>query len=341
MEYFERFIDKNDLGAMGEASALLAGEGLALDRHLDRTLGLYDQRGRLVATGSIFANTLRCLAVDREKQGEGLMARLVTRLTEELFLSGIHHIFVYTKPETERMLTDLGFYPIARVPGRLSFLENRRGGFSSYLEGLGEKTEAGTAGAIIMNANPFTLGHRCLVQTAASQCDVLHLFIVSEDISFFPFEARKRLVMAGTQDLKNIVYHDTGSYLISRAVFPAYFLKEEEAVTQAQAALDGAIFPQVAQRRGVTRRFVGEEPFSPATHLYNQAMGELLPQAGIALFVVPRMADAGGIPVSATRVRRALAEGDTQPLRALLPDSSYDFVISKEGQALIDKRLAE
>ncbi|MGI6695530.1 MAG: [citrate (pro-3S)-lyase] ligase [Christensenellales bacterium] len=340
VEYDARYIEKNDHKAMAEAAALLARKGLQMDKHLERTLGLYDQGGKLVATGSVFANTLRCLAVDQALQGEGLMAMLVTRLVEDLFLVGISHVFVYTKPQTERMLAELGFYPIARVPGSLSFMENRRDGFNSYLEQLGGKAGAGTAGAIIMNANPFTRGHRYLAEQAAGQCDTLHLFIVSEDVSFFPFTVRKCLVMAGTEDIKNIVYHDTGSYLISRAVFPAYFLKEEEAVTQAQARLDAVIFARVAAQLGITRRFVGEEPFSPATRLYNQAMGELLPASGISLSVIPRMADASGIPISATRVRKALAEGDHAALRLLLPDSSHDFVTSIEGQALVSKRLA-
>ena len=147
--------------------------------------------------------------------------------------------------------------------------------------------------------------------------------------------------MAGTADIGNIIYHDTGSYLISRAGFPAYFLKEEAAVTQAQARLDAAIFTQVAEQLGITKRFVGEEPFSPSTQLYNRAMAELLPKSGIALSVIPRKADASGSPISATRVRKALVENDTEALKTLLPDTSYDFVASKEGQALIHKRLAE
>ncbi len=338
MEYDARWIGRNDREALAEVSALLAREGLAMDAHLERTLGLYDGSGRLVATGSAYANTLRCLAVDQALQGEGLMARVVTRLMEDLFYAGISHVFVYTKPEAEGLIADLGFYPIVRVPGSLSFMENRRDGFASYLDSLGNKTGAGTAGAVIMNANPFTRGHRCLAERAAARCDVLHLFIVSEDVSFFPFEVRRRLVMAGTADLSNIVYHDTGSYLISRAVFPAYFLKEEEAVTRAQARLDAAVFTRVAEKLGITRRFVGEEPFSPSTALYNQAMGELLPKAGIALQVIRRLADADGVPVSATRVREAVRAGDRAVLRALLPDTSYDFLMSGEGQALISRR---
>ncbi|EFA28598.1 ABC transporter, ATP-binding protein, partial [Haemophilus influenzae HK1212] len=38
-------------------------------------------------------------------------------------------------------------------------------------------------GSIVMNANPFTLGHRYLIEQALQQCDHLHLFIVGEDAS--------------------------------------------------------------------------------------------------------------------------------------------------------------
>ena len=342
MSYETRYIDITDPEALKAAEALLTGAGLALERHLERTLGVFDGSGEMVATGSAFANTLRCLAVDSAHQGEGLMAKMVTRLTEDLFHDGMTHLFAYTSPGSEEKLAGLGYYPIARVPGSLVFMENRRDGFAGYLNRLEEECKPnGRAAAVILNANPFTRGHRFLVETAACRCDTLHVFVVSEDVSFFPFGVRKRLVMAGTKDIANIVYHDTGSYLISRAVFPAYFLKEEEEVTRVQAALDAAIFARVAGRLGITRRFVGEEPFSRATSLYNQMMGELLPREGITLEIIPRLRDIGGNPVSATRVREALLAGDTEALRALLPEKTLQYVLSEEGRTLVKRRLKD
>lgn len=47
----------------------------------------------------------------------------------------------------------------------------------------------------MMNANPFTNGHRYLIQQAAAQCDWLHLFLVKEDSSRFPYEDRLDLVL--------------------------------------------------------------------------------------------------------------------------------------------------
>ncbi len=40
-------------------------------------------------------------------------------------------------------------------------------------------------GGIVMNCNPFTLGHKYLVEYAAREMDYLYLFVVEEDLSFF------------------------------------------------------------------------------------------------------------------------------------------------------------
>lgn len=96
--------------------------------------------------------------------------------------------------------------------------------------------------ALVMNANPFTLGHQYLVEKAASENDILHLFIVSEDQSLVPFSVRKKLVLEGTAHLKNIIYHESGPYIISNATFPSYFQKDADAVMESHANLDLTIF---------------------------------------------------------------------------------------------------
>ena len=49
-------------------------------------------------------------------------------------------------------------------------------------------------GALVMNCNPFTLGHQYLVEYAASKVAKLYLFVVEEDKSEFPFADRIELV---------------------------------------------------------------------------------------------------------------------------------------------------
>lgn len=119
---------------------------------------------------------------------------------------------------------------LAQIDALLQQEGIRRDGFGSYLRELEKTKTGGRSAALVMNANPFTLGHQYLVETAAAACDTLHLFVVSEDASLVPFAVRKKLVAEGVKHLPNVILHDSGPYIISNATFPSYFLKDEAAV---------------------------------------------------------------------------------------------------------------
>ena len=192
-----------------------------------------------------------------------------------------------------------------------------------------------------MNANPFTLGHQYLVETAAAACDTLHLFVVSEDASLVPFAVRKKLVAEGVAHLPNVVLHDSGPYIISNATFPSYFLKDEAAVISGHARLDLAVFTKIAKALNITARYVGEEPTSQVTGLYNQIMQEQLPRAGIDCIIVPRK-EVNGKAISASTVRQCLQTGDWNTLETLLPQTSLAYFRSPEARIIIDRiRKAE
>ena len=279
----------SDKRAQKQVDALLEAEGIRRDANLDYTCGMYDEDMNLIATGSCFGNTLRCMAVSSAHQGEGLMNQIVTHLLDIQYQRGNLHIFLYTKCNSAKFFGDLGFYEIARIEGQIVFMENRRTGFQDYLDQLArEKEEGKSSAALVMNANPFTLGHQYLVEKAASENEILHLFIVSEDASLVPFAVRKKLVMEGTAHLKNIRYHDSGPYIISSATFPSYFQKDQEAVIQSHALLDLTIFTKIAHAMNISRRYVGEEPNSLVTGIYNEIMQKKLPEIGIECIVVPR-----------------------------------------------------
>ena len=178
-----------------------------------------------------------------------------------------------------------------------------------------------------MNANPFTLGHRRLVETACRENDTVHLFLVSEDVSQFSFSVRKQLVEQGTRDLHNLIFHETGSYLISTAVFPSYFFPSSEAITQIQAALDCKVFLRIAQALDVTSRYVGQEPFSPTTAVYNEMLRRILPEHGVTLREIPRFS-ADNTVISASKVRSLLSEPQSQASRLikLLPPTTYQYL---------------
>lgn len=335
--YEESRIYPTDKRGQRQLAALLEKEGIRKDGSLEYTLGLFDEDGELAATGSYYKNTLRCLAVDSAHQGEGLLNRVVSRLMELRADEGVLHLFLYTKCDKVHFFRDLGFAEIARVEGLAVFLENRRDGFVRYLEGLAAETAkrapapGAVQGAIVMNANPFTLGHRWLVEEAARRCDLLHLFVVAEDASLVPFAVRKRLVEEGTADLPNVMVHETGSYMISSATFPSYFIKDQADVIQAQARLDLQVFRRIAEAVGITVRFVGDEPFSVVTAAYNRVMAEELPKAGLQCVILPRKEE-GGRPISASAVRQHIHDGDLEAIRSLVPESTYRFFLTEEGE---------
>ena len=330
--YITRIRPDDSLG-FKMVDALLEREGIRRDTHLDYTCAMYDGDGRMIATGSCFGSTLRCFAVSAAHRGEGLMNQLLTHLIHYQAERGNYHLFLYTKPETATLLGDLGFYEIARVPDRLVFMENRRTGFSNYLQDLAKTKRCGVSAAIVMNANPFTLGHQYLAEQAAAQCDVLHLFIVSEDVSDVPSAVRRRLAEQGTAHIPNVVVHDCGPYLISAATFPDYFLKKASELTQCRAMLDAELFKRISEALGVTSRWVGEEPDDPVTALYNRVLAGSLPEAGIRCVILPRK-EANGQPIRATVVRELFRRGDMEALRSLVPRTTLDYLCSPEAEAL-------
>ena len=326
----------SDKRSLAQIDVLLQKEGITRDGNLDYICGMEDENGRIIATGSCFGPTLRCFAVSAEHQGEGLLNKIISHLMEVQYARGNTHLFLYTKVKSAKFFGDLGFYEIARVDGTLVFMENRKTGFPNYLAALEKTRTQGVSAALVMNANPFTLGHQYLVETAAANCDTLHLFVLSEDASLVPFAVRKRLVREGVAHIPNVVLHDSGPYIISSATFPSYFLKDEAAVIDGHARLDMAVFTRIARALNVTERYVGEEPTSQVTGLYNQIMARELPKAGIACHVIPRK-EAGGRAISASTVRQALQAGDWEALRALVPESTYRYFTSPEAAPVLER----
>lgn len=344
-DYYISKIYPSDKRANDEVDALLISEGIRRDANLDYTCGMYDDEMHIIATGSCFGNTLRCFAVSHEHQGEGLMNSIVSHLIEFQFSRGNTHLFLYTKCNSAKFFGDLGFYEIARIDGQIVFMENRKTGFQNYLrtfakdalpEGLTAETPTRKIAALVMNANPFTLGHQYLIEKVAAENDLLHLFIVSEDASLVPFKIRKQLVMKGTAHLKNICYHDSGPYIISNTTFPSYFQKDENAVIESHAMLDLTVFTQIAKVLGITRRYVGEEPTSLVTGIYNRIMSEKLPEQGIECIVVPRKT-CEDTPISASNVRLALQNGDYDTLSKLVPQTTLDYFKSPEAIPVIER----
>lgn len=303
---------------------LLARTGLQEDNQFDTAVLIWED-DTLLATGCRKGNLLKCIAVSPDHQGQGLTATLLTQLQQEAFSQGHRHLFLYTKPKNQLQFSSLFFYPVAQTEDVL-LMENRRKGLSSFLDTLPPPPEDGIVGAAVMNCNPFTKGHRYLIETAAGRCDHLFVFVLSEDSSRFSSADRLMLVKEGTRDLPNVTVLPTGPYLISSVTFPTYFLKEREKAPEIQCLLDMEIFARsYAPRLRITKRFVGTEPLSPMTNQYNLALKATLPSYGIAVEEIPRL-ETEGIPISASALRRFLDEGNVQAASRLVPQTTLDYL---------------
>lgn len=334
-------IESWDSYANRQIDVLLQKEGISRDKNLDYTCGMFDDEDNIIATGSCFGNTLRCLAVSDEHQGEGLLNKIMSHLMEVQMLRGNHHVFLYTKVKSAKFMESLGFYEISRVGNDLVFMENRRDGFHNFCKQLRETYRDGEKIAgIVMNANPFTLGHLHLVERAAGENDVVHLFVLSENAGPIPFAVRKRLVRAGVAHLSNVICHDSGPYMISSATFPSYFLKDQDSVIRVQAELDIQIFCSIAAVLGISCRYVGEEVTSHVTAMYNAVMKANLPRNGIACIEIPRAEQAGNV-ISASTVRQAIHDHALESVKGMIPETTYAFFAGEEGQPICRRIQAE
>lgn len=185
-----------------------------------------------------------------------------------------------------------------------------------------ELAQYGTIGSIVMNCNPFTYGHRYLIEQALLYVDFLIIFVVEEDKSEFSFGERFACVSEGVSDLKNIKVVPSGPFILSQMSFPEYFIKENSKHIKENAENDILFFAErVAPYLNITYRFVGEEPKDVVTNEYNLAMKHILPKHGIKLIEIPRKKFNGDV-ISASRVRRCLEDGDIEGLSYLVPEST-------------------
>lgn len=317
----------------------LSGLGFEFDpSEVECTMIVYNLKGELVGTGSHLGRILKYVAVASKFRDTTAFALIVTYMTEKL-LKIYKHTFVFTRPENSVRFSGLGYTEIASAPPLFTILEF---GFESiftyqdYLKTLIVATKTDAVAAIVVNCNPFTNGHKFLIEKAAAENEVVYLFVVEEDLSAFPFAVRWELIRKGIAHLKNVVMVRGGMYIVSGSIFPSYFLKKETIndVMQKQAELDVQIFANyVVPVMGIKKRYVGTEKYCTTTAAYNLAMQTILPSYGVEVVEVTRKANglsADNSPdyISASKVREAIKQDKLDEVLDFLPDSTREFLYS-------------
>ena len=319
----------------------LQAHGLVFEGTPDITVFVKDPAGRLAATGSLQGEVIRMVAVDPSGQEAGLSAVVVSRLVEVARDRGATRLFVYTKPDSAARFAGMGFLELARVEGAVVLLEMGEPGVAAYRAYLeGARSQGRKNGAVVVNCNPFTLGHLFLIERAAASCDNLFVIVVEADLSLFPFKDRFALVREGTAHLPNVTLIKSDAYAVSPATFPTYFLRDRgtEEMAAIQARLDVTLFANLfVPVLDIRVRFVGTEPYCEVTGAYNAAMKDILPGRGVELFEIPRYALEDGTIVSASTVRERIRKQDWQGVRRLVPDVTWNYLNSPAAVGIIER----
>lgn len=333
--------------------AFLKRNGLRFD-DMHYYAAITDDDGEMIAGGGLKGNVIKCVAVDDAHKGEAIANTLISHLIAHANEEGYSNVMLFTKPKNRQLFESLSFRLLAEAPEAV-LMETGIGGINNMVEQLKKIKEEGEVckennqeckeeektnlnpsppqplttttplrGVVVMNCNPFTLGHRYLIEQAAKQVERLFVMVVREDCSLFSYAERKAMVEQGVAHLKNVTVIDGSEYAISQATFPTYFLKRLDDAADTQMLLDLDLFRRhIAPALGATVRFVGTEPTDRLTRRYNQLMHEVL--ADVREIV---RLEKEGNAVSASRVRKAMEQGDMSTIRQLVPPTTLPYIIA-------------
>jgi [citrate (pro-3S)-lyase] ligase len=319
-----------------QVETFLRESGLRMEE-LDHYYAFTSPDGSILAGAGIKADIIKCVAVAPSARSEGFMLPLLSRIVSEAAAKGILNLKVFTKPENQEIFESIGFKVLASAPKAI-LMENGRGleKYCEYLYGIchasgseklffgtvpekpifhcQRKPDARKCGVIVMNANPFTLGHKYLIEKALEQVDRLFVIPVKEDASAFPYSERLAMIRAHAD--ARITVLEGSDYCISAATFPTYFLKDLSDAAETQMTLDIDLFERhIMPALGATVRFVGSEPLDPLTARYNALMHNAV--------VIPRLN-----AISASRVRAAIEAGDYASAAALCPVTTHPYLLA-------------
>ncbi|GLC79437.1 [citrate (pro-3S)-lyase] ligase [Lacrimispora brassicae] len=320
LERLKDFLNQNDLD---------------YDQGIEYSVCLLDEDYQILASGSAEQNVLKCIAVYESARGLGLSGAIISCLTQYEFENGRSHILMYTKPENREMFEDLGYYTVLMTDDVL-FMENRKNGFEEFVNRLISESPAKALkqgmviGSMVVNCNPFTYGHRYLIEQALNCCDYVHVLVLADNRSSFGAEERFFMVKEGIRDLPRAIVHQASDFVISAATFPTYFMKEKGVAEKAGCSLDLELFGRrIAPALGITKRFVGTEPVCAVTGHYNEEMKKILPRYGILVKEIKRK-DFRGEAISASAVRECYEKEDFERLKGLVPDTTLEYLVNRK-----------
>ncbi|WP_301099606.1 [citrate (pro-3S)-lyase] ligase [Otariodibacter sp.] len=328
---FDR-INITDHLKISQIESFLHRNNLSLDMSIIEFIVAYDDNYNIIACGGVAPNIIKCVAIDKSYRGQCLALTLITEVINLAYDLGYSELFIFTKPEYEQLFKQCGFFLISSAYPNAILLENSKNRLKEQCEKWKKlRVDGKKIGSIVMNANPFTLGHRYLIEQSLKMCDHLHVFVLQEDASMFSYQDRLALVKQGVQDLKNVSVHNSSPYIISKATFPDYFIKDKKILENTYLEIDLKIFRKfIAPSLGITHRFVGTEPICPVTSEYNKNMFYWLQDADMdapPINVIEfERKNYHQKPISASLVRSLLQRKSYKELLNYVPSSTFSFL---------------
>lgn len=285
--------------------------------------------GEIIATVSVKKNLIKFFYIDDKYQGEGLAIELINSALEDIIAKGYRSYFVFTKAKNENIFTSLSMDTIEKTED-VVLLE---GGFFKYkdwIEIIKKDLDKDEYNAIVMNANPLTLGHEYLVDKALENDRDLIIFVLEEDASYFSTKDRYEIVKKHYQDNNRVHVYKSGPYIISRATFPTYFLKKDTDKLKVYTELDAKIFARrIAKDLNIKKRYFGTEPIDKVTQKYNEMMKKILSEYGIESEFIERKTIDGEV-ISASKVRECY-ENDFSACKKYLSSDVYELLEIKRS----------
>lgn len=339
-EYEVRQVPLRLASSRRQVEQFLVANGLRLDDDVDYMAAVYNLEGEdIVACGALQGNLIKCVAVDGSMREEGLSSRLISHLIATAYRQGYTTVRLFTKPSNQQLFQSLGFMLLAQAPQAI-LMENNARPLREYCQQLREHRRPGCCGVVVMNANPFTRGHRYLIEQAAQRVDHLFIIPVREDRSLFSYVDRRAMLCDGTRDMTNVTVLQGSDYVISALSFPTYFLKDLNDATDTHITLDLDLFVRhIVPALEVRCRFVGSEPTDALTRRYNELMHQLLPPCGIQVLEVTRLTDDRAQPVSASSLRRCLQQGDFYQASRLAYRTTVPYVLAQVATQALQQEL--
>ncbi len=323
MNYYIKELNLEDV------SSLILENNLNIKDKTDYTIGVFD-KNKLVATGSLYKNVIKLIAVEKNYRGQNLLATIITALIKELTKRNMHKYFIYTNKENAHLFSDLGFYLIAQTDN-VAFFENSTFTITEKLKKIKENIslQKGSVAALVMNCNPVTKGHLYLIEIASRENDNVIVFLVEENKSFFPFDIRFDLTKRATKHLKNVFVVPSTEYIISSSTFPNYFIKDLSKAAIIQMELDAVLFKNhFVNTFNISKRYVGTEPLDAFTSNYNEVLKKVLNNK---LITVERL-KIGNNFVSASLVRAYLKDDKYELIKDLVPKTTFDYLMTLKGK---------